>query len=274
MEIMHVGGAYADSGLATTQPTEGNVLVSTCPKNLIVIPALDEEHALPNTIAKLQDLPDDYELLVINDGSSDATGRVALELAKTSRLPLYVLNLAWNSGIGVAVQTGYLFALDKGGYEYVIQFDADGQHDAGCIQLLVEECRSRRLDMCVGSRFLANSGEFRSTFWRRQGIRFFSTLISVLTQMKITDPTSGFRCAGPRAWQSFANRYPDDYPEPESLYWCIRNKFRVAEVPVLMHQRKTGMSSIHSFQSLYYMCKVTLAILVDVLRAKEHHYGR
>ena len=274
MEITRVGGACVELEPPTSQSMEGDAFMPTYPKNLIVIPALDEEHALPHTIAKLQALPDGYELLVVNDGSSDATGQVALELSRCSRLPLYVLNLAWNSGIGVAVQTGYLFALDKGGYEYVIQFDADGQHDAGCIQNLVEECRSQRLDMCVGSRFLSNSGEFRSTFWRRMGIRFFSTLISVLTQTKITDPTSGFRCAGPRAWQSFANRYPDDYPEPESLYWCIRNKFRVAEIPVLMHQRQTGISSIHSFRSLYYMCKVTLAILVDVLRAKEHHYGR
>src|SRR6266436_5980800 len=98
-------------------------------KNLVIIPAFNEEEALPQTVAGLQALPDNFELLVVNDGSLDSTGALAHQLARTSRLPLHVLDLPVNCGIGVAVQTAYLFAATHGGYRYVIQSDADGQHD-------------------------------------------------------------------------------------------------------------------------------------------------
>src|SRR5262245_43844524 len=124
------------------------------PKTLIVMPAYNEEAALPKTVDSLQSLPDDFEILVVNDGSRDRTGVVAEELAQTSRLPMHVLHLPLNGGIGVAVQTGYLFAAKMGGYTYVIQFDADGQHDVGSLQQLVAKCEAEQLDMCVGSRFL------------------------------------------------------------------------------------------------------------------------
>lgn len=239
-------------------------------KNLVVIPAYNEQASLPGTIGALQSLPDSFELLVVNDGSTDDTSRLARELAGGSRLPLHVVDLPLNGGIGVAVQTGYLFAAQAGRFRYVIQFDADGQHDAQAILTLVEACEDRHLDLCLGSRFLdARPGVFRSTAFRRAGIRFLAWLIGVLGRTHVTDPTSGFRCAGPRAWRDFAQRYPDDYPEPESLYWCIRNRLRVGEVPVRMFERVGGRSSIRSLRSLYYMVKVTLAIAVDLLRPKE-----
>ena len=209
--------------------------------NLIVIPAYNEEEALPKTVASLQALPPEYELVVINDGSKDKTFEIAQRLARESRLPLHVVNMPINGGIGITVQTGYLFAAQTGRYEYVIQFDADGQHDAGYIPQLVAECRSKGLDICIGSRFLdAPKDAFRSTFSRRLGIKFFAWLISSLSGVKVTDPTSGFRCAGARAWQAFAKRYPDDYPEPESLFWCARNRLRVGEIPVRMRERQGG----------------------------------
>jgi hypothetical protein len=239
-------------------------------KNLVVLPAYNERDSLPATIAALQSLPDGFELLVVNDGSTDDTSRVAHALAAASRLPLHVVDLPINGGIGVAVQTGYLFAAQAGRFRYVIQFDADGQHDAASIVTLVEACRRENLDICIGSRFLdLRPGAFRSTVFRRMGIRFLAWLIGALGGTWVTDPTSGFRCAGPRAWQDFANRYPDDYPEPESLYWCIRNRLRVGEVPVRMYERQAGRSSIRAWRSLYYMVKVTLAITVDLLRPKE-----
>src|SRR5204863_774661 len=117
----------------------------------------------------------------------------------------HVVHLPLNSGIGVTVQTGYLFAATRGGYEYVIQFDGDGQHDAAYVERLVDECRRRDLDLCVGSRFLADgAGGFQSTAARRAGIRLFRVLIGALSGATVTDPTSGLRCAGPRAWRSFA----------------------------------------------------------------------
>jgi glycosyltransferase involved in cell wall biosynthesis len=240
-------------------------------KDLIVIPAYDEEESLPGTVQGLQALPDGYDLLVVNDGSRDKTREVAVRLARTSRLPLHLVELPMNSGIGAAVQTGYIFAARRGCYRYVLQFDADGQHDAAYIPALVEECERHNLDLCVGSRFLDMGLEgFRSTFARRVGIRFFAGLISLLSGVRVTDPTSGFRCAGPRAWSSFARYYPEDYPEPEALFWCARNKLRIGEVAVRMHQRQGGVSSIRYLKSADYMLKVSLSILIDRLRGREH----
>ncbi len=239
-------------------------------RHLIVIPAYNEQDSLPGVIASLQVLPSGFELLIVNDGSTDATSRVAHALAATSRLPLHVVDLPLNGGIGVAVQTGYLFAAQAGGFRFVIQFDGDGQHDATAILALVHEANRANLDLCIGSRFLgASVGGFRSSRLRRVGIGFLSRLISLLGHTRVTDPTSGFRCAGPRAWRDFAVRYPDDYPEPESLYWCIRNRLRVGEIAVTMFERHAGRSSIRALRSVYYMLKVTLAITVDLLRPKE-----
>jgi glycosyltransferase involved in cell wall biosynthesis len=238
-------------------------------KHLIVIPAYNESESLPRTIADLQRLSDQYELLVIDDGSLDQTGALAEQLARTSRLPLHVLRLSNNCGIGGAVQTGYLFAAASGRYHYVIQFDADGQHPADAIPDLVATCDRDNLDLCIGSRFLESTSSFRSTFLRRLGIRFFAALIGLLCNIRVTDPTSGFRCAGPRAWSRFARHYPEDYPEPESLFWCGRNRLRVGEIPVQMRARQAGISSIRWFRPAYYMLKVSLAILIDRLRAPE-----
>jgi glycosyltransferase involved in cell wall biosynthesis len=175
-----------------------------------------------------------------------------------------------NCGIGAAVQAGYLFASRQGDYQYVIQFDADGQHEAAYVPALVEACTARGLDLCVGSRFLgaAATGD-RSTWQRRLGIRLFRWLIRLFSGVLVTDPTSGLRCAGPRAWTRFARHYPEDYPEPESLFWCLRNRLQVGEVPVRMHERQGGVSSLHLTRCLYYMLKVPLAITLDRLRGVE-----
>ncbi|HTN77887.1 MAG TPA: glycosyltransferase family 2 protein [Pirellulaceae bacterium] len=238
-------------------------------RHLVVIPAYNEQSALRHTVAKLQSLPAAFELLIVNDGSTDLTAQIAHEVAWTSLLPLHVIDLPQNGGIGVAVQTGYLFAAQRGMFHFVIQFDADGQHDAAAIVSLVEACESRGLDTCIGSRFLGQDEGFRSTFTRRIGIRFLSMLISSLAGTRVTDPTSGFRCVGPRVWRAFARRYPDDYPEPESLYWCIRNGLQVGEIPVVMYERQGGLSSIRALMPVYYMLKVTLSILIDLLRRQE-----
>jgi glycosyltransferase involved in cell wall biosynthesis len=239
-------------------------------RHLVVIPAYNEEAALPETLASLNGLPGNYEVLVVNDGSRDRTGEAAERTARAAGRPVHVVHLPVNCGIGAAVQTGYLFAAERGGFAYVIQCDADGQHDPADVPALVEECRRRDLDLCVGSRFLGVPGEgYQSTFWRRVGIRFFASLIGVLSGARVTDPTSGFRCAGPRAWRQFAQRYPEDYPEPESLFWCARHRLRIGEVPVRMRPRAGGVSSIRYWGTLYYMAKVSLAILVDRIRARD-----
>lgn len=239
-------------------------------RNLIVIPAYNEEEALPATVERLQRLPAGFEVLIVNDGSKDRTKDVANALALSSNIPLHVAHLPVNCGIGVAVQTGYRFAVADGNYRYVIQFDADGQHDADYVAALVEQAESQQLDLCVGSRFIRDFGPgSRSTFSRRVGIRFFAWLIGAMSGAKVTDPTSGFRCLGPRAWRRFADSYPEDYPEPESLFWCARNKLRVGELPVRMFERQGGVSSIRKLKAAYYMLKVSLAIVFDSIRRSE-----
>ncbi len=247
-------------------------------KNLIVLPAYNESSTLPRTVARLQELPASYDFLIVDDGSTDDTGVIADELsgglsdktAAEGRPRVRVVHLRENCGIGVAVQTGYLFALQNPGYRYVIQFDSDGQHDVSNVLDLVRMSEQQELDLCIGSRFIHDGPSgFRSTRLRRLGIRFFCGLLKLLSGVRVTDPTSGFRCAGPRAWKRFARRYPDDYPEPESLFWCLRHGLQVGEVPVRMYERQGGISSIRSIDSLYYMTKVTLAIVVDRIRRKE-----
>jgi glycosyltransferase involved in cell wall biosynthesis len=238
-------------------------------KHLIVIPAYNEQDALPQTLASLAELPPEFEVVIINDGSRDRTGAVSEEQAKQASRPVHVLHLPMNGGIGVAVQTGYLFAQKAGRFEFVIQFDADGQHGAAAVPALVAACRQNGWDLGIGSRFLEPyPGGFQSTFSRRIGIRFFGRLIRWLTGQRITDPTSGLRCAGPRVWQRFARHYPEDYPEPESLFWCLRNGMKVGEVAVRMNARQGGASSIRWRQSIYYMVKVTTAILIESLRPR------
>lgn len=262
-------GPITNTGAAT----DGSAISSGAARprtgRLIVIPAYNEETALAATIERLQVLPDGFELLIVNDGSRDRTLQVAKQLVHTSRLPLHVVSLTTNWGIGMAVQTGYLFARQHNRFEYVIQFDADGQHPPEALVELVAACERQGLDLCIGSRFLGNGDGFQSTALRRVGIRFFIKLIRLLTHAPITDPTSGLRCAGPRAWESFAASYPEDYPEPESLFWCLRHGLRVAEIPVTMHERQGGVSSIRSWKPLYYMLKVTLAIMVESIRKRE-----
>jgi glycosyltransferase involved in cell wall biosynthesis len=239
-------------------------------KDLLILPAYNEQDTLEQTVSELQQLLDDFELVVVNDGSKDKTGEIAERLSRTSRIRLHVVHLPFNGGIGVSVQTGYLFAAQRGGYRYVFQFDADGQHDVGYVLPMIDACERDRLDLCIGSRFLDRKpGDFQSTWIRRQGIRFLARLIRTLSGVHVTDPTSGLRCAGPRAWATFARSYPEDYPEPESLYWCARNKLRIGEIPVQMRPRRGGVSSINYVQTLFYLFKVSLAIVVDSLRKKE-----
>ncbi|MEQ9586637.1 MAG: glycosyltransferase family 2 protein [Parvibaculaceae bacterium] len=239
------------------------------PRNLIVIPAWNEADSIARVLGGLEVLPEGFEIIVINDGSLDATADIASEVANNLPLPCRIVSLAFNAGIGVAVQTGYQYAVLDGGFDYVIQFDGDGQHDPGYIVPLVDACESEAADLCVGSRFLGSGRGDRSTVCRRIGISVIRFVIRLLTGRRLTDPTSGFRCAGRRAWSSFAKIYPDDYPEPESLVWCLRNGLRTIEVPVEMQSRLNGRSSIGRLQGLYYLMKVTCALVLDRCRSRE-----
>jgi glycosyltransferase involved in cell wall biosynthesis len=225
-------------------------------KVLIIIPAFDEEKSLPELLDNLQKKFPQYDVVVVNDCSNDKT------LAVCRSFGVKVVDLPVNLGIGGAVQAGYKYAYYND-YDVAVQVDGDGQHNPEYISLLLEEIK-KGSSLCIGSRFIDNKG-FQSTLSRRIGIKYFSKLIEFITNANATDPTSGFRACDRKVIEYFAKQYPRDYPEPETLVAVTRNKFKVSEVPVVMNERQGGKSSITSFKSIYYMIKVTLAIVVAAI---------
>ena len=219
---------------------------------LVIIPAYNEQECIVDAVNSVKAAGYDY--IVVNDGSSDAT----LEVCKMN--DIRVLNLPQNLGIGGAVQAGHLFAREFG-YDVDIQFDGDGQHDSSYLDALVEQIQAGA-DLVIGSRYLADSNGFKSTLLRRIGQIWLSGCLRVFSGISISDPTSGFRACSKRAIQLFADDYPIDYPEPESIAVAVRRGCIVREVPVTMHERQGGVSSIDALGSIYYMVKVTLAILI------------
>lgn len=237
---------------------------------LVVIPAHNEGESLGSVIAQVRTHVPSADILVIDDGSIDNTDTVAREAGAL------VISLPQNLGIGAATQTGYIFAHEMG-YDVVARVDADGQHDPAEIPRLISALSEGGAHVVVGSRF-AEGGEHATSFVRRLGIWVLATLISLITDQKVTDPTSGFQVIGREALALFANQYPHDYPEPESRVLLHRAGLKVKEVPVSSNPRLGGRSSIGALDSIHYMVRVTIALLVDLLRAaprgrKRHGEG-
>ena len=228
-------------------------------KTLFIIPAYNEELNIGTVIEDIRGHVPRAEMLVINDGSADATGTVAKSLGVT------VITLPFNLGIGAAMQAGYRYAYMQG-YDMAVQFDGDGQHRADQLNHLMEPIERGEADIVIGSRFLIK-GMYEAEAARFIAIRTLSRIISLLVGQKITDPTSGFRAVNRKVLQFFCQCYPDDYPEPESLVLLHKAGFRIAEAPVLMEKRLLGNSSITLFRGVYYMVKVVLAVLVDMIKA-------
>jgi glycosyltransferase involved in cell wall biosynthesis len=227
------------------------------PRCLAIVPAFNERASIAAVIADLRAFPW-VDVVVIDDGSGDGTA------AEAVRAGARVVSLPFNLGIGTAVQTGYLIAQDSG-YDIAIQVDGDGQHPPSEISTLVAALQGGDADLVIGSRFLA-PGAFRSTRGRRFGIAILAHLVSMAVRYPLTDTTSGFRAAGPRAISLFAAAYPHDYPEVESVVVAHRAGLRIREVPIQMRERRGGRSSITPLRSGYYMIKVIMAIAMVLLR--------
>ena len=223
-------------------------------KTLILIPAYNEAKNLPGVIEDLRRGFPEGDLLVVNDCSTDETAKVARSLS------VKVLNLPVNLGIGGCVQTGYCYAAERG-YDYAVQFDGDGQHEAAHIRALLRPLEAGEADMVIGSRFLGEEG-FRSTGMRRVGIRFLSGLLRALCGVRVSDATSGMRAVNAELIRFFAAHYAQDYPEPEAILAAARHGARIVELPVEMRERQGGESSITPWRAVYYMVKVTLALLL------------
>ncbi len=232
------------------------------PKILVIIPAFNEEDSIRHVVESIRSLHPEVAIVVINDGSSDGT------LKEARAAGARVVSLPYNLGIGGSVQTGFKVA-QREGFDIAVQIDGDAQHDPAYLKALLRPLLSGELDMCIGSRFLSNSSEFKSTFLRRAGISLFSKLLESLVHAKLTDPTSGFRAINRKLIVEFAESYPIDFPEPEAIKRAQRFGARIGEVPVNMKKRLGGQSSIRAFATAYYMLKVTLAILIDTLRKKK-----
>ena len=227
-------------------------------KTLVIIPAFNESASIVKTVKDIEDNAPGFDYIIINDCSTDNMKQICRENN------LNVINLPVNLGIGGAVQTGYKYAMENG-YDAAVQFDGDGQHKAEYLKSMAEMLEREELDMVIGSRFIEKQG-FQSTIIRQFGIKWFTVLIAVLTGKKITDPTSGMRMAGKSLIIQFAKRYPRDYPEPETVASVLFQKKKVKEMAVRMREREEGVSSISPKKSIYYMVKVTLAILLVALR--------
>jgi len=233
------------------------------PENvLVVIPAYNEERAIRRLVQEIKLCYPHFHVVVINDGSTDNT------VGEGEAGGGVVVSLPFNLGIGGAVQTGYKIALE-GGFDCMVQIDGDYQHDPKYIMSIITPVLSGELDLCIGSRFLSPDAPFRSTFLRRIGIRFFAILLGWITGIHITDPTSGFRATGAKLIRQFALYYPMDFPEPEAIQIAKRYRAKIGEAPVQMRSRLGGRSSIRYLTTLYYMIKVTFAILIDTMKKKE-----
>jgi glycosyltransferase involved in cell wall biosynthesis len=230
-------------------------------KVLVIIPCYNEEKNIRNVIRNIRnfancntgaDFTIDY--IIINDCSRDTT----LTVCKDNKYNY--LNLPVNLGIGGCVQTGYQYAYEQR-YDAAIQHDGDGQHDPAYFGDIIAPIASGLADIVIGSRFINNSG-FQSTRLRRFGIGFLSLIIRLCAGVRIHDATSGYRAVNRKYIEFFAKHYTQDFPEPESIVDAARNKARIVEIPVIMHERKEGKSSIGAVKSIYYMVKVSLSILL------------
>ena len=226
---------------------------------VVIIPALNEADTIRDVIASLRDRVPDYDIVVVDDGSTDNTAAAvaACDGAVLLRLP-------YNLGIGAAMQTGYKYAC-RNGYDVAVQCDADGQHPVNRIESLVERLEEGDADLVIGSRYVADSA-YQPTWPRRLGKSILSRLVHLVVPEGITDTTSGFRAANRKALAVFAQHYPDDYPEAEALVILHKHGMRPVEIPVEMSERQGGQTSIAPRHAGYYMVKVGLAIFIDVFR--------
>lgn len=233
---------------------------ATAVRVLIAIPAYREEKNIGAVVGSVRNLYP-YDVLVVNDGSPDGTSEAARNAGAI------VLDLPCNLGIGGAVQTSFLYALERG-YDAVVRLDGDGQHEPGDISRILEPVLLGTADAAIGSRFLGEM-DYRPPFFRMIGIRFFRVLVNLFTGYRVTDPTSGFFAVNRRLMEFYSNQYPSDYPEVDSYILMHRLNARAVEVPARMYEREEGKSSITPFRAMYYMVKVTLSFLINCIRRFE-----
>jgi glycosyltransferase involved in cell wall biosynthesis len=236
-------------------------------RTLVFIPAWNEEASVAGVIADVRGSIPDADILVVDDGSTDATS------SRARKGGALVATLPFNQGLGAALQTGYLYALREG-YDFCAHLDADGQHPAGEVARLLEEVKAERADLVIGSRYsdpeaAVGSDDYRPTFSRRIGTSVFRFFLTLATRQRFTDTTSGMRAANRRVMALFSAHYSPDFAEIESLQLAVREGLRVEEVPVRMLERAGGSSFLTPLRSAFFIFKGIVVLLVGQFRPRH-----
>jgi len=226
---------------------------------LVILPALNEGRNIARAVRGIREGLPDVDVLVVDDGSIDDTASEARTAGAQ------VLELPYNLGIGAAVQAGFQFARAHD-YDIVLRNDGDGQHAPENNIDLLARLEPGGVDVVIGSRFIDAHGDYGTPLLRRLGSAILAGLLTRIISQRVTDPTSGCAVFNRRAIDLFAQAYPHDYPEPEAIVMLHRSGLRQMEAPVRMIPRRHGDSSITPLRSVYYMIKVILAILINLLR--------
>ena len=226
---------------------------------LVVVPAFDEEESLPATLAEIRARAPGVDIVVVDDGSGDGTR----DVARAAGVP--VLALPVNLGVGAALQTGFLHALEEG-YDVAVQLDADGQHDPADLAKLLAPIEAGRANLSIGSRYVDGASGYHAPVLRRIGMVLFSALATAVTGRPLKDTTSGYRAYDRGVMELCRADFPQDYPDAPLLIQLARAGFVLEEVPVAMRPRTRGQSFYTWTKSLYYPYKTLLASLVMLLR--------
>jgi glycosyltransferase involved in cell wall biosynthesis len=245
--------------------TEGTLERRRPTRPLVAIPAWNEQGSIQEVIAKVREHRPEAGILVVDDGSTDPTA----ELAR--RAGALVVSLPFNVGVGGAMRTAFLFA-KREGYDALVQVDADGQHDPADLDRLLDGLDAA--DIVVGTRFHPESMYFVGGP-RRWAMVLLSKSLSRMNHGTISDPTSGFRSAGPRAIDLFSVNYPAEYlgDTVGSLSIAIRNGLVIHEAPVTMYYRAIGRPSKNALWSALYLGRATLAMIATVLKKPNQSRG-
>lgn len=236
-------------------------------RTLVFIPAWNEQASISEVIADVRKSLPGADILVVDDGSTDAT------TATARKCGVLVATLPFNQGLGAALQTGYLYALREG-YDCCAHLDADGQHPAAEVARLLEVIVADRADLVIGSRYsdpdaAAESDDYKPTFSRRIGTSVFRFFLTLATRQRFTDTTSGMRAANRRVMSLFSENYSPDFAEIESLQLAVRQGLRVEEVPVRMLERAGGTSFLTPVRSAFFIFKGVVVLLVGQFRPRQ-----